>query len=213
MAGTAANITWVALSGVPRLVEEAFLSSSYVDGWAREKLIPALIAKRVRWRARAAVPAGKGDGFWQQPPHLWFSIKWVENTVFLTGVGGLVVYETCLIGVELAREDLVDLGLPAPPPAPGAISATITESAVADSTQDANVSQAPAPSPVQAPTHAPPPVVTRMEWLAKAVEVHKRGRAESMSAWARRIHGIMNDDPAVEAWPEWGSVRTSLYKL
>jgi hypothetical protein len=65
MAGTDANITWIALSGVRDLVADAFLSPIYVETWAKERLIPGLVAGRIRWRMRAAEPPDKRDGFWQ----------------------------------------------------------------------------------------------------------------------------------------------------
>jgi hypothetical protein len=118
MAGTEPSIAfWITLRGVRDLVAEAFLSPAYVGTWAKEQLIPGLVAGRVRWRAKAADPVEKSHGFWQQPD-TWFRIDWQENSVARLISGALViggVRDCRLIGVELAREDIEALLWPEEP--------------------------------------------------------------------------------------------------
>jgi hypothetical protein len=114
----AANITtWIPLRGVPDLVPKAYLSFTYVEIWSDQELIPGLIAGRVRWRATAAKPADKQRGFWQHP-HTRFEIDWEQDTITASSWADRAIERISLIGVQLAREDLVGLGLPAPPAAP-----------------------------------------------------------------------------------------------
>src|SRR5262245_45910871 len=113
MAGTDANISWIALHEVPDLVAKDYLSATYLEIWTREQLIPALIAGRVRWKALASGPAGElRDDFFQRTA-TDIELNWKENVarLFVDSEYG-IVGSTHLFAVKLCREDIEAL-LPA----------------------------------------------------------------------------------------------------
>jgi hypothetical protein len=66
--------------------------------------------------------------------------------------------------------------------------------------------------PASTPEHAPAQEKTRAEWLVNAMKARPKHRAETVSAWARELQKLAQDDPTVEAWPDWESLRRDLYR-
>jgi hypothetical protein len=177
MAGTTANIVWIDLRDVPKLVVQAYRSPAYLKIWTKEQLTPALVARRVEWQATAIDPADKSrDGFWQQPD-AGFDYAWQENKVTaLVWHPGAIgrISGPCLIGVRFVREDIKAL-LPA--------------------------TEAPAQQPVPVPAPAPtPPLMQPKKRFQQLLEECPRGKGEGVTDYARRLWPLLQATPLTKPW-------------